>query len=224
MPQLEICCYSYTSALHASSGGANRIELCAPGSGGLTPDRQTIVHCRSLNDIALFIMIRPRAGNFCYTQEEFEEMKENIRMAKLLGADGVVFGILNPDYTVDVARNTELARLAYPMYATFHKAFDLCRDLEKALDDCVDCGMHRILTSGGQATALSGFAAISHLVSYANDRIILIAGGGVRASNINALHIPGLSEYHSSAILSGTDADLTEIQGLRRRIDSFSTK
>jgi copper homeostasis protein len=219
MPQLEICCYSYTSAVLASSAGADRIELCGPGAGGLTPDRDTLVRCRSLDDIGLFIMIRPRAGDFCYSDKEFEQMKDSVRLAKNLGAD-----VLHPDHTVDIARNTELRELAAPLQTTFHKAFDTCPDLEKALDAIVTCGMNRILTSGGQATALAGFAAISHLVAYADDRIAIMAGGGLRASNVNALHIPGLNEFHSSAILAGTDADLTEIQTLRRRIDAFSTK
>ncbi|HXC07211.1 MAG TPA: copper homeostasis protein CutC [Bacteroidia bacterium] len=224
MPLLEICCYSYTSASMAASGGADRVELCGPGEGGLTPDRETIVHTRSLYDISLFVMIRPRTGNFCYSDTEFEQMKESIRVAKVLRADGVVFGVLNPDGTVDKPRNQVLAALAYPMQTTFHKAFDTCPNLDQALDTIVECGIHRILTSGGKPTAQAGFATITHLIDYAQGRITIMAGGGIRSSNIVTLHIPGLSEYHSSALIKGDLTDLLEIQALRRRIDSFSTK
>jgi copper homeostasis protein len=212
MYALEICCYSDTSVRLAATNGADRAELCGPGAGGTTPDEATIRTCRSIPGIKLHILIRPRTGDFCYSETEFEQMKDSVLFARQLRADGVVFGILNPDGTVDINRNRTLAALAAPMDTTFHKAFDECKDLFQALDAISDCGIHRILTSGGHPTALAGIDTIAQLIAYAKGKIKIMAGGGIRSNVIHRFQIPGLHELHSSAILNGNIADEKEIQ------------
>ncbi|HXC03559.1 MAG TPA: copper homeostasis protein CutC [Bacteroidia bacterium] len=221
MLALEICCYSDTSVRLAAINGADRAELCGPGAGGTTPDEATMRTCRSIPHIKLHILIRPRTGDFCYSETEFEQMKDSVLFARQLGADGVVFGILNPDGTVDINRNRTLAALAAPMDTTFHKAFDECKDLFQALDAISDCGIHRILTSGGHPTALAGIDILAQLIAYAKGKIIIMAGGGIRSDVIHRFHIPGLHEIHSSAILNGDTADEKEIHMLQSSIQNF---
>ena len=198
MYALEICCYSDTSVRLAAINGADRAELCGPGAGGTTPDEATIRTCRSIPGIKLHILIRPRTGDFCYSETEFEQMKDSVLFARQLRADGVVFGILNPDGTVDINRNRTLAALAAPMDTTFHKAFDECKDLFQALNAISDCGIHRILTSGGAADAQTGASILRSLIHHAADRIAILPGGGLHSGNVaEVARATGAGELHT---------------------------
>jgi copper homeostasis protein len=199
--QLEICADSIDSALAAAQGGAQRIELCASLlEGGLTPSAGFIRTVRDRVSIALFVMIRPRGGDFCYSAAEYLAMKEDIRIAQSLGADGVVLGLLDPDGRVDVARTRELVELARPLEVTFHRAFDVSADLERSLEDVILTGARRILTSGGAQTAPEGLDQISRLVQAAKDRIVIMAGSGINSRNLaEVIEVTGVTEVHASA-------------------------
>jgi copper homeostasis protein len=195
---VEICLDSVESAVAADRGGADRVELCADlMEGGITPSAGLIAAVRQKIVIGLQVMIRPRGGDFCYTPDEFDVMKKDVLMAKQLGADGVVFGILDPEGNVDVARARQLVDLARPMNVTHHRAFDMARDLSKALEDIIETGSDRILTSGGEATVPEGLSMLRGLVQAAGDRIVILPGGGVVPEQ--AQHIieqTGVKELH----------------------------
>jgi copper homeostasis protein len=195
---IEVCVDSVNSALAAERGGAQRVELCSDLlEGGITPSLGLIETVRSRISIALHPIIRPRPGNFCYSDDEFNVMRRDIEYAKRAGADGVVFGILDLAGKVDISRNRELVELARPLSVTFHRAFDMSADLHRSLEDVCRTGADRVLTSGGEPDCLQGVATISSLVKSAGDRITLMAGGGITPSN--AAHIlehTGVSEIH----------------------------
>jgi len=199
-PLIEVCVDSIESAIAAEKGGADRIELCASlFEGGITPSAGCIELTLKNVSIDTNVIIRPRGGDFFYTEIEFEVMKKDIIIAKNLGANGVVLGILNRDGSVDVGRTKELVDLARPMTITFHRAFDMTPDPFKALEDIISLGINRILTSGQERTALEGIDLISDLVKAANGRIIIMAGGGVNERNINKLYTKtSVQELHSS--------------------------
>jgi copper homeostasis protein len=198
---LEICCANLQSSLNSQAAGADRIELCDNlWEGGTTPSFGLLKVLRGLLKIPIFVLIRPRGGDFLYSDTEFEVMLEDIRMAKELGADGIVSGILKTDGTVDCDRTSQLIEAAAPLSFTFHRAFDCCRDLNEALEDIIFCGAHRILTSGGKNSVHDGLYAIKILQKQAADRIILLAGGGINADNIAEIKKEsGCSEFHLSA-------------------------
>lgn len=197
---LEICTYSVDSVAAAARGGAHRAELCASAQeGGVTPSYACIEAARKVPGIGLYIMIRPRGGDFCYSPLEFELMKRDIEIAGELGADGIVFGILMPDGNVDKTRTAELRRLAGPMDVTFHRAFDMSRDPMAALEVIGEAGIRRILTSGGQNTAEEGIELLARLTEKAGDQISIMAGSGVRIHNMEALFRAGIRAFHSSA-------------------------
>ncbi|MEQ1353707.1 MAG: copper homeostasis protein CutC [Candidatus Acidiferrum sp.] len=182
---LEIAVETVEAAVAAERGGADRVELCADLSvGGITPDAELLRAVRAQIQIPIFVMIRPRPGDFVYSAAEFEEMKASIANAKFLGADGLVLGILKRHNSVDIQRTRELVSLAKPLPVTFHRAFDECADLSQALDDVVQTGAERILTSGGATTALEGANNIASLVAAAGERITIIPGAGINAENI----------------------------------------
>ncbi|MCX6279853.1 MAG: copper homeostasis protein CutC [Bacteroidetes bacterium] len=195
---IEACVNSATSAIEAQKGGANRVELCENlHDGGTTPGVGSIRVARKRLDIDLFVMIRPRGGDFLYSQIEFDIMKEDIRFAKEQGADGVVFGILLPDGTIDRDRMKTLADLAQPMSMTCHRAFDMTMDPFQAIEDLIDLGFDRILTSGQKPTALEGALLIKNLISKTNGRIIIMPGSGVKEHNIlELLTLTGAKEVH----------------------------
>jgi len=195
---LEISLDSVESAMAAERGGAARIELCDNlVVGGLTPDRKTLEHVRKKISIGLHVMIRPRAGDFCYSDSEFEMMKKDITGVKNLGVDGVVFGILKNGSTVDSERVKILVDLAKPMNATFHRAFDVVTDPVRALEDIISSGCDRLLTSGQQPTAEKGIPLIAKFVERAESRIIIMPGCGVNAQNAKAiLDDTGATEIH----------------------------
>ncbi|MCX6283766.1 MAG: copper homeostasis protein CutC [Bacteroidetes bacterium] len=195
---LEACVNSAISAVAAQDGGADRIELCENMmEGGCTPSAGTIGFARKVLQIPVMVMIRPRGADFLYTHNEFEIMKNDICTARDLGADGVVFGILTPDGTVDLKRMEDLVKLAGPMQVTCHRAFDMTADPFKALDDLIGLGIDRVLTSGQSDSALSGASLIRKLINYAKNRIIIMPGHGIKEHNLSeAIHLTGASEFH----------------------------
>jgi len=197
---LEVCVETVGSAIAAERGGAHRIELCSNlAVEGLTPGSDLIKEVRRRVSIPLHVLIRPRAGDFQYTQAEFEAMKREIRRAKLLRANGVALGVLDADERVDVARTRELVVLSRPLSVTFHRAFDVCGDLRKALEDVVETGADRILTSGGARTAEEGSARLAEFVKSASGRIGVLACGSIRAGNVRGIvEATGVREVHAS--------------------------
>jgi copper homeostasis protein len=185
---LEITVESLDTALAAERGGADRIELCAELSrGGLTPSVAATRKLHEELEIPVFPIIRPRAGNFVYTENEFAMMKRDISVARDLGMDGVVLGILRNDDSVDVERTTELVEWARPLEVTFHRAFDETSDPFQSLEDVIAAGASRILTSGGAATATQGAEILRKLVQAAANRIVIMPGGGLDATNIREI-------------------------------------
>lgn len=197
---LEVCANSYQSALAAQKGGASRIELCAQlDCGGITPSAATIKKCTEELDIPVFVLIRPRSGDFIYSREEFEIMKEDILFAKKCGAKGVVFGILKSDGSIDIKRNRELIKIAAPLSCTFHMAFDRVNDFTKALEDVIHAGFDRLLTAGGSDQAITGLSVIKDFVKQASHRIIIMPGSGVTPANVEQiLKTCDIQEIHSS--------------------------
>jgi copper homeostasis protein len=197
---IEIATSDFSSSKAAANGGADRIELCDNlAEGGTTQSKSIIKYCREKLAIQIFPIIRPRGGDFLYTDEEFIIMKEDIKTCKELGCDGVVIGILKTDGSIDVERSARLVEIAYPMEVTFHRAFDRCRDPFEALEQLIGMGCNRILTSGQKPTAIEGMELISKLVKAADERIIIMPGSGVRKENIAQLaEQTGTTELHSS--------------------------
>lgn len=208
---LEIVAYSYASALAAQQGGADRVELCEnTAEGGTTPSLGTLEATRALPGLKLHVMIRPRGGDFLYTDAEFRIMLREIAIAKAAGADGVVLGLLNPDATVDLERTRTLVQAAAGMSVTFHRAFDWAADPAAALEAIIAAGCHRVLTSGQAPNALAGADLIARLVRQAGDRCTILAGGGVSETNVGELvRRTGVREVHAS---------LRGIQGTRMTI------
>ena len=197
---LEICAYTLESALAAQAGGADRVELCSdPSVGGTTPSFGTIVMARENLTIDLHVMIRPRGGDFLYSELEFAAMKKDIQFCKNTGVNGVVFGILQPNPQVDKERCSELVEASRPMSVTFHRAFDMTADPLQALEDVIACGCTRVLTSGQAQTAVEGASLIAQLVKRAGKRIIVMAGAGIGPQNLAQLVMAtGARELHAS--------------------------
>lgn len=197
---IEIATADLHTTAAAVAGGADRIELCAAlTEGGTTPSHGMIKTCRTLYEVELFPIIRPRGGDFLYSDEEFEVMKQDVKLCKELNCDGVVSGLLLKNGNIDVERTRILVSLAYPMEFTFHRAFDRCKDPYEALEELVDAGCTRVLTSGQQPTAPGGVELIASLVQKAAGRIVIMPGSGVRKENIRELaEKTGAIEFHSS--------------------------
>ena len=197
--RIEIAAHCIESALAAQAGGADRVELFSnPFEGGVTPSEGLIAGARRALNIPLHVMIRPRGGDFHYSNHELEVMRNDIAVAQRLGANGVVFGLVNVDGMVDVVRTRELVNLAKPLAVTFHRAFDLCRDLHRAFEDVISCGADRVLTSGGEETALKGIPVLAKLVDIAACRIGIAAAGGIRPENAQQIvRQTGVQEVHA---------------------------
>ena len=199
---IEIVVYNITSARKAQEGGADRIELCEnPGEGGTTPSAGTIELVRQNLSIDVFVMIRPRGGDFLYSSYEFHAMKREISLCQKLSVDGLVFGILTPEGRIDVKRCKELIAKARPLKVTCHRAFDMTRDAVEALEDCIEAGFDRILTSGQQAQAIKGIPTLTKLVKKADGRISIMAGSGVNEETVEQIvEKSGVKEIHFSAM------------------------
>jgi copper homeostasis protein len=199
--KLEIIGFNIESCMAAQEAGANRIELCAgPGEGGTTPSYAFIKAAREKLHIDLYVMIRPRGGDFLYSDNDFEIMKNDAAICKQLGCDGIVTGILTKDGKVDKKRCKELIEIVYPLEATFHRAFDRVADSFEALEDIIELGFERILTSGLKPKAIESTELLSQLIKQSNGRIIIMPGSGVTAENIVSIaESTGATEFHSSA-------------------------
>ena len=197
-PIIEICLESVESVIAAEKGGADRVELCSDlFEGGLTPTIGTVKTALKKSNIKINAMIRPRGGDFCYSDEEFEVMKEDIKAFKETGINGIVFGILTPEGDVDIKRSKEIIELARPLAVTFHRAFDMTRDPYKSLEELIELGVDRVLTSGQEATVPEGADLLEELVQIAGDRIIVMPGCGITERNFPKLRDKiKAKEYH----------------------------
>jgi copper homeostasis protein len=195
---VEACVDSVESALAAERGGAARLELCdALFDGGTTPSAGMIAACRERVAIPVFVIIRPRGGGFVYSDAELDVMRRDIIAARGLGADGVVIGALNADGTIHAAQVRSLVDTADDLPVTFHRAFDFTPDLGAALETLITFGVRRVLTSGGAATAHEGMPALASLVRQAGDRLVVMAGGGVKEGNVREIvDGTGVEEVH----------------------------
>ena len=214
--KLEICVDSIDSAIYAQEAGADRVELCDNLSeGGTTPSFGTILNVRKRLNIGLNVIIRPRGGDFLYNDTEFEIMKKDTEICRELGADAVVAGILRRDGSVDVERTSELVAIAKPMTVTFHRAFDMCSDPVKGLEDIIKAGASRLLTSGQKNSVEEGLEIIARLVKQAGRRIIVMPGGGINLSNIEKIIIQSKAhEFH----LTGRKSTNSEMDFQRSNI------
>jgi copper homeostasis protein len=194
----EACVDSVESARAAHLGGARRVELCSGLlEGGLTPSAGMLEVARATLKIGIMTMIRPRGGDFLYTDHEFRAMCRDVEAAKAAGANGVVFGLLEPNGTVEATRTAEMVELARPLSVTFHRAFDMTRDPFEALETLIDLGVDRVLTSGQEAGVIEGLDTIAELARRAGDRIIVMPGGGITARNVaRVAAVPGIREIH----------------------------
>ena len=198
---LEIAVFNIQSAILAEAARADRLELCEnPNDGGTTPSYGTLISAKEKISIPIFPIIRPRGGDFFYSDAEFEVMKKDILLCKSLSFEGVVFGLLNIDGSIDIKRTSLLVLLAYPMEVTFHRAFDRANNPFNAMEDIIACSCQRILTSGQVPNAFDGKNLIKELIVKTEHRIIIMPGSGVRSNNIKELaQFTGADELHSSA-------------------------
>ncbi len=238
---LEICAGSMMSALAAQAGGADRVELCDNLSeGGTTPSFGMIKTCRSMLSIPVFPIIRPRGGDFIYSDQEFEVMKQDVLCCLELGCEGLVFGILNPDGSIDTKRCTELVSIAGSMQLTFHRAFDRCSDREKGLEEIISIGFHRVLTAGGMDNAEDAISELERLVKQAKNRISIMPGSGINSQNLLKIaEETGAGEFHTTAKkqFDSTGAnshpnsmdtehyqtDVVKVTEMRRLLNSFAS-
>ncbi|MFD2147233.1 copper homeostasis protein CutC [Mucilaginibacter antarcticus] len=242
MITLEVCANSVASALAAQEGGAVRVELCDNmADGGTTPSPGQITVARKLLNIKLYVIIRPRGADFLYSDIEFDSMVADVQYCINAGCDGIVIGMLNANGTVDKERCGKLVQMAKQagLGVTFHRAFDMCADQAQALEDIIELGIERILTSGGKSTALEGSRAIADLVKKADGRIAIMAGSGITEINVADLVLfTGVSEihgtlqtrvqsrmqYHNDHIVMGTNfgdeyaVDVTSLDRVRETI------
>ena len=219
--QLEIACFTMSSALIAQKNGADRVEFCdGILVGGITPDSGATELLVSSFTIDLFVMIRPRGGNFVYAESEFDQMKSDIIKFKKMGVSGFVFGILNEDNTINKNQNKELVDLAHPLPCTFHRALDEVTHSIQALEDIIQCGFTTILTSGQVPNVVEGVDQLARLVEAADKRITIMPGGGLRSSNIEFIQQKTQATFfHSSAIIDeGELPNPNEIVALKSKL------
>jgi len=205
--EIEICCGSIQSAANAKAGGAVRIELCQGlVEGGTTPSPATIDYAVKELGLQVFVLVRPRGGDFCYNELEIKTMEEDVAFCKKAGATGIVVGFLHPDGSIDTELTRRFVELSAPLPVTFHRAFDECADPLNALEQIIDCGCARILTSGCKPTAMEGAEMLQKLVKQADGRIKILAGSGVTPENAAALREKtGVEEIHGSCKITRPD-------------------
>ena len=197
---LEVCANSYQSAKNAQKAGAKRIELCQELSvGGITPSYGLLKQVIENLEIKTFVLIRPRSGDFVYSNAEFEIMKNDIQICKDLGCRGIVSGVLNSDKSIDIKRTKALVELSKPLPFTFHRAFDEVANPKRALEQLIDLDVKRVLTSGQHSSAEQGLDLLKELNEIADNRIIILAGSGISADNTYQFKSIGLKEIHASA-------------------------
>ena len=222
--QIEICCGSIQSAANAKAGGAVRVELCQGlVEGGTTPSPATIDYAVKELGLQVFVLVRPRGGDFCYNELEIRSMEEDVAYCKKAGAAGIVVGFLHPDGSIDTALTRRFVELSAPLPVTFHRAFDECKEPLKALEQIIDCGCKRILTSGCQPTAMEGADMLQQLVKQSDGRITILAGSGVTPDNVVTLREKtGVSEIHGSCKMTRTDGawetDTEAVKSLLQRL------
>ncbi|ATN04552.1 copper homeostasis protein [Chryseobacterium indologenes] len=220
MSKIEIACFNPESAIIAFENGADRIELCdGLSEGGTTPGFDTTKELRQKINIPIFVMIRPRGGDFSYSDEEFEQMKEELMRLKSLKVDGFVFGILNENDEVNIEQNKTLVEMAKPLPCTFHRAFDRASGLENTLENVIECGFKTILTSGQKPNVSDGKENLKKLVELSDGRIEILVGGGLRSSNIEEIReVTKAGYFHSSAITDGgAFANASEVVALKSK-------
>ncbi len=220
MSKIEIACFNPESAIIAFENGADRIELCdGLSEGGTTPDFETVKDLRAKINIPIFVMVRPRGGDFTYSDAEFEQMKTDLIYLKSLGIDGFVFGILDGNDEVNLVQNKTLVELANPLPCTFHRAFDRAKDLENALEKVIGCGFKTILTSGQKPNVSEGKENLKKLIELSAGRIGILVGGGLRSSNIKEIReFTNADYFHSSAITDGgAFASADEVVALKNK-------
>ncbi|WP_353776859.1 copper homeostasis protein CutC [Winogradskyella sp. 3972H.M.0a.05] len=198
--KLEVCANSYQSAKNAQEAGAQRIELCQNlVIGGITPTDELLKKAIQELDIETFVLIRPRGGDFCYSETEFNTMRNSIELCKSLGHAGIVSGVLNEDNTLDIKRTKALVELSRPLQFTFHRAFDEVPNPLETMEQLIDLGVERILTSGQEHKAEEGFKLLKELKERAKGRIIIMPGSGINPANAKLFKKAGFSEIHASA-------------------------
>ncbi|AZA80006.1 copper homeostasis protein CutC [Chryseobacterium sp. G0186] len=220
MSKIEIACFNPESAIIAFENGADRIELCdGLSEGGTTPGFETTKQLREKINIPIYVMIRPRGGDFTYSDSEFEQMKTDVDHLKSLKVDGFVFGILDEKDEVNVEQNKTLVELASPLPCTFHRAFDRAKGLEGTLEKVIECGFTTILTSGQKPNVSEGKENLKKLVELADGKLEILVGGGLRSSNIEEIRASTKAGYfHSSAITDGGSfANPDEIVALKNK-------
>ncbi|HWZ84539.1 MAG TPA: copper homeostasis protein CutC [Terriglobales bacterium] len=215
---LEICVESVAYAVAAERAGADRVELCVDlACGGVTPGGALMRAAREQVGIPIHALVRPRAGNFCYSDHEIETMHRDIDMAGEIGLNGIVLGVLDSEKKIDRERTRALVQYAHPIPVTFHRAFDQCPNLTAALEAVIETGAKRILTSGGKSCAPDGVVNLEHLVQAAQDRIIIMPGGGIRQRNVERILQTGVREIHTSLkVPNNPESDATRFESTVR--------
>jgi len=219
--QLEIACFNFESTIVAQNAGADRIELCENYLlGGVTPSYTLFERVRKNISIAVYVMLRPRGGDFVYTELEYEQMKQDLLHFKNAGANGFVFGILNLDNSIDIKRNNELIKLAHPLPCTFHRAFDDTEDILTSINTLIDCGFANILTAGKAKNAVEGVIILKKMMDFAQQKINIIPGGSIRSQNIAVLlEKLNAAFYHSAALDTLSEmVDATEVLALKNKL------
>lgn len=197
---VEICANSYQSAINAQKAGAHRIELCSElNTGGITPSFGLLQKISKSINIPVHVLIRPRSGDFCYSKEELEQMKDDISLCKQLNFQGIVCGVLNKNNTIDVEKTKELLEVSRPLSFTFHRAFDCVKEPKIALKKLINLGIDRVLTSGKKETAIQAISFLNDLNKLASNKIIILPGSGINATNLVMFKNKNFKEIHASA-------------------------
>jgi copper homeostasis protein len=217
-PLIEVVASTVHSCIEAELGGAGRIELCAAlATAGLTPGSALLKEVKKNISIPVYVMIRPREGDFCYDNQEIDLIKKEIDILQESGADGFVFGLLNEDNRVDIARTRELVEYCRPYPVTFHRAIDCTPDPVGAIEDVIATGCIRVLTSGGAGTGPEGRATIEAMLERAQDKILIMPGGGIRRDTFPDVLINGIYEYHLSGRVPVTPKNKTTLFDMSRQ-------